>query len=137
MILLTRKERRPDGTATVVPEEIIARVFSLMVASETLEVTECTDLISSDTDSLHGQYPLLIHKHWTIPKQYIFSFFREATQIDKTHTLTPEMSHAVVNLTDSISSRLALTVRLNHRSTARGLFDRLTTVLNAITGVDS
>ena len=79
MILLTRTEHFPDGTTAVVPEEVIARVFSLMLTNVTLETTTCSDLIASDTDTLHGQYPLLIYKHWTIPKHYIFEFLREAT----------------------------------------------------------
>jgi hypothetical protein len=111
MILLTRHEILQDGTIAVVPEEIIARFFILMLPDVTLDVASCTDFISSETEPLHGQYPLLIYKHWTIPKQYIFKFFRMVTQIDeKTHTLTPEMTRTINNLTDLITNRLALAI---------------------------
>jgi hypothetical protein len=42
-----------------------------------------------------------------IPRKYIFSFLREATQIDsKSHTLTPELLGQVNNLIDLIQIRL-------------------------------
>jgi hypothetical protein len=59
------------------------------------------------SDPLFGQYPLLIYKQRMIPRKYIFSFLRKATQIDsKSHTLTPELLGQVNNLIDLIQIRL-------------------------------
>ena len=59
------------------------------------------------SDPLFGQYPLLIYKQKMIPRKYIFSFFRKATQIDsKSHTLTPELLSQINNLIELIQSRL-------------------------------
>ena len=108
-ILLARQERLENGEFAVLPEELIARMFCLMIKSAKLDQSNCSDQLCASADPLWGQYPLLIYKHWMIPSKYIFTFFRQATQIDsKTHTLNPELTRQIENLIDAITNRLDL-----------------------------
>jgi len=53
-ILLTRQERLTSGTIAYLPEEIITRMFCLMIKSAKLDVISCTDLLSGPTLPLWG-----------------------------------------------------------------------------------
>ena len=110
LILLTRKKRINNQFA-IIPEELIASTFCLMMQQTQLDSNQCTDLLCDEKDSITGQYPLLIYRHWVVPRKYIFSFFKMATKIDeKSHTLNPELQRQIQNLIDLLSNRLSIVI---------------------------
>ena len=82
VLMLTRRSKGPADERLIYTEEVITEIFCKMVQGVDLKVCECEDSILDESDELFGQFPVLIYKHYIIPRKYILEFWKVATDID-------------------------------------------------------
>ena len=95
----------------------------LLSASVVLQVTSCDEPLLDESDSIVGQYPILIYKHWLIPRRYIWHFWCQLSQLDK--DLSPDQVDVTNNLSETLLNRFGLVVvSISHpKSFVRLTFD--------------
>ena len=55
----------------------------IMPDTVNLKIATCDEsLIDEASDAFDGQYPILIYKHWFIPRRYIWKFWCVVSEID-------------------------------------------------------
>ena len=80
--MLNRLSLDPNNQKLIYAEELITQIFCKLTPGITLKVCECESNILDDSDDLFGQFPVLILKHFIIPRRQIIDFWRTATGID-------------------------------------------------------
>lgn len=62
-------------------------------------MASCSDKLLSESDELVGQYPILVYKHWMVPRRYIWNFWAVMSNIDGTLSdENREISHSLSEL---------------------------------------
>ena len=93
----------------VVAEEVITEIFSKITTGVELEVVDCEEALMDATNTLNGQFPVLIYKHFFIPRQYILDFWKVATNIDGENTsLQTADKYQIHHHSQLIQDRLSL-----------------------------
>ena len=82
ILMLNRLSLDPNNQKLIYAEELITQIFCKLTPGITLKVCECESNILDDSDDLFGQFPVLILKHFIIPRRQIIDFWRTATGID-------------------------------------------------------
>ena len=86
VLMLTRETTsiNENGTRNVSPEELISHLFAqVMAPCVTLKVASCSENLLDESDKLVGQYPILVYKHWIVPRSYIWQFWVALSNIDE------------------------------------------------------
>jgi len=54
------------------------------MGTERVKLTEsvCDEALLEESDEVLSQFPILVYKHWMIPRKYIWQFWREVASID-------------------------------------------------------
>ena len=113
MLKSSTKRCNSSGKPLVNPEELISDVFAkIMSYTIKLKVATCDEvLFDQANDPFDGQYPVLIYKHWLIPRRYIWQFWCKISQIDT--DLSPSSCKQTQVLAELVQNRLSLLSRVN------------------------
>ena len=99
VLMLTRE------SSEVSPEERITRLFAqAMSMCLELEVASCSENLLDESDNLVGQFPILLYKHWVVPRKYIWHFWSTISNIDS--SLTPKETELTHSMSELITHRL-------------------------------
>ena len=84
MLTCSSNRTNPSGTPLVNPEELMSRIFCRVFPNIiNLKTASCDEsIIDEANDAFDGQYPILIYKHWFIPRRYIWQFWCQLSEID-------------------------------------------------------
>lgn len=84
VLMITSTPSKHRDPPRVNPEELISHIFArIMPDVVKLQVTSCNEsLIDNAHDAFDGQYPVLVYKHWFIPRRYIWQFWCKLSEID-------------------------------------------------------
>ena len=82
-ILMLRRSKHANESPSVNPEELMSELFVKLLPSKvTLKVSSCDEALLDETEPLLGQFPILVYKHWIVPKKYIWEFWSQYSNLD-------------------------------------------------------
>ena len=84
--MLKRRVRSTNssGESLVNAEELMLQMFVKMIGSGRISLTEsiCDEALIEESDDVLSQFPILIYKHWIVPRRYIFRFMTQIAEMD-------------------------------------------------------